>query len=70
MTEENNINNKSIEHMNKILDIFYSNKNKKKERPKISIKLRSTVTPDEVIEFNKWASHINSTCDKTFKNIG
>lgn len=56
--------------MNKILDIFYSNKNKKKERPKISIKLRSTVTPDEVIEFNKWAIHVNSTCDKTFKNIG
>ena len=70
MTDLNNISNESIEHMNKILNILYSNKNKKKERPKITIKLKSTVKPDEVMEFNEWANHINSMCNKTFKNIG
>ena len=72
MTEENNINNKSIEHMNKILDIFYSNKNKKKERPKITVKLKSTVTPSEKLTFQEWCKQYNVslTYDKKIIHIG
>lgn len=58
--------------MKKILDILYNNKNNKEEqKPKaITIKLKSTVTPDEKVDFNTWASNINTLSNKLFKSIG
>jgi len=73
MTDQNNISNESIEHMNKILDILYSNKNnKKKERPKITVKLQSTVTPSEKLTFQEWCEQYNVslTYDKKIIHIG
>jgi hypothetical protein len=40
--------------MKEVLELFYKNNKEQKERPKITVKLRSTVTPSERLTFDEW----------------
>ena len=72
MTEENNISNENIEHMKNVLDLFYKHNKEQKERPKITVKLKSTVTPHEILTFQEWCKQYNVslTYDKKIIHIG
>jgi len=72
MTEENNIINENIEHMKNVLDLFYKDNKEQKERPKITVKLKSTVTPSEKLTFQEWCKQYNVslTYDKKIVHIG
>lgn len=64
--------NENIEHMKNVLDLFYKNNKEQKERPKITVKLRSTVTPKERLTFDEWCKEYNVslTYDKKIVHIG
>jgi hypothetical protein len=68
--EQNN--NKNIEHMKNVLDLFYKHNKEQKERPKITVKLQSTVTPSEKLTFEDWCKEyrVSLTYDKKIVHIG
>jgi len=70
--KQNNNKNQNLEHMKEILELFYKNNTEQKERPKITVKLRSTVTPSERLTFEEWCTQYNVslTYDKKIIHIG
>ena len=58
--------------MKEVLELFYKNNKEQKERPKITVKLRSTVTPSERLTFDEWCKEYNVslTYDKKIIHIG
>lgn len=67
-----NNNNQNIEDMKKILDIVYANSNKQDERPKLTIKLKSTTHPDEKLTEQEWIDRyqVGILWDKKIIHIG
>jgi len=68
-----NNNKQNIKHMKKILNLFYKhNKQKQEEKPKITIRLKSTVTPNEKLKFDDWCKEYNVSLiyDKKIIHIG
>jgi hypothetical protein len=70
MTQNNN--NQNIKDMKKILDIVYGNNNKQDERPKLTIRLKSTTYPDEKLTRQEWIDRyqVGILYDKKIIHIG
>ena len=60
--------------MKKILNLFYKHnkQQKQEEKPKTTIRLKSTVTPNEKLKFDDWCKEYNVslTYDKKIIHIG
>jgi hypothetical protein len=65
-------NNQNIKDMKKILDIVYGNNNKQEERPKLTIRLKSTTHPDEKLTKQEWIDRykVGILYDKKIIHIG
>lgn len=64
--------NQNIKDMKKILDIIYGNNTKQETKPKLTIKLRSTIHPDEKLTRQEWIDRyqVSILYDKKIIHIG